>query len=196
MHPSEKQYEKFNWFVGKHEETDADEQMIHFLIWFLVHPERKVMLRSQDALKWLVKLDNRVIGCLIEEILKPSEIGLATASSAILLEIANEIPNVVYQFFQNAEVQKELSAVINFSVSRNLYEMALLFKKQCGQDDFLNLMKSVIPDSLPDRNDVMFDNNDMLFIERKIDKLNGLKVTGGREFAKPYMDALKELGQC
>ena len=194
VHPSEKQYEKFNWFVGKHEETDADEQMIHFLIWFLVHPERKVMLRSQDALKWLVKLDNRVIGCLIEEILKPSEIGLATASSAILLEIANEIPNVVYQFFQNAEVQKELSAVINFSVSRNLYEMALLFKKQCGQDDFLNLMKSVIPDSLPDRNDVMFDNNDMLFIERKIDKLNGLKVTGGREFAKPYMDALKELG--
>ena len=101
---------------------------------------------------------------------------------------------MVYQFFQNAEVQKELSAVINFSVSRNLYEIALLFQKQCGQDDFLNLMKTVIPDSLPDRNDVMFDNNEMMFIEHKIDKLNGLKVTGGREFARPYLDAVKEMG--
>ena len=55
-------------------------------------------------------------------------------------------------------------------------------------------MKAVIPDSLPDRNDVMIDHNDMMFIEYKIDKLNGLKVTGGREFAKPYLDALKEMG--
>lgn len=194
VHPSEKQYEKFNWFVGKHEEIDVDEQMIHFLIWFMVHPERKVLLRSQEALMWLVKLDKRVIGCLIEEILKPSEIGLATASSAILLEITKEIPNVVLQFLQKVEVQKELARVPNFSVTRNLYEIALLFHKLCGQDDFLNLMRTVIPDSLPDRNDVMFDNNEMMFIEHKIDKLNGLKVTGGREFAKPYMDAVKEMG--
>jgi hypothetical protein len=55
-------------------------------------------------------------------------------------------------------------------------------------------MKTVIPDSLPDRNDVMFDNNEIMFIEHKIDKLNGLKVTGGREFAKPYLDAVKEMG--
>lgn len=194
VHPSKEQHDKFNWFAGKHEETDIDEQMIHFLIWFLIHPEKKVLLRAEDALKWLVKLDNRVIGCLIEEILKPSEIGLATASSAILLEITKVNPNVVLQYLQSVEVQKELSEVVNFSVSRNLYEIALLLQKQCGQDVFLDFMKSIIPDSLPDRNDVMFDNNDMLFIEHKIDKLNYLKVTGGREFAKPYLEAVKEMG--
>lgn len=55
-------------------------------------------------------------------------------------------------------------------------------------------MVSVIPDTLPDRGDVVFDNKDMLFVEHKIDKLNNLKVTGGSEFAKPYLEAVKEMG--
>lgn len=194
VHPSKQQIEKFNWFVGKYEENDVDKQMIHFLIWFLVHPEKKVLLRAQDALKWLVKIDARVIACLIEEILEPSEIGLSTASSAILLEIAQEIPNLVLQYLQSVETQKKLSKVANFSVSRNMYEIALLLQEQFGQEDFLNIMKPVIPDSMPDRKDVMFDNNEMMFIEYKIDELNALKVTGGREFAKPYLKAVKEMG--
>lgn len=194
VRPSEAQYEKFNWFLGKHEEDDVDKQMIHFLIWFLVHPERTVVLRAEDSLKWLVKLDSRVIDCLIEEILNPSEIGLATAASALMLEISKEIPDVVLQHLENGEIQKQLNGIASFSVSRNLYEVARLFQEKCGHESFLNELKVHIPDTLPDRGDVMLENKDIYFIEHKIDKLNNLKVTGGHEFAKPYLEALKVMG--
>lgn len=194
VRPPEAQFKKFGWFVGKHEEDNADKQMIHFLVWFLVHPERTVIMRTEKSLMWLAKLDSCVIDCLIEEVLRPSEIGLATAASAMLLEIAKEMPEVVLQHMKNGEIQKQLEGIANFSVSRNLYEIAQLLKDQYGYDAFLNEMKIHIPDALPDRGDVMLENKEMLFIEHKIDKLNNLKVTGGREFAKPYLDALKEMG--
>lgn len=194
VRPSDEQFKKFSWFVGKHEEDNADKQMIHFLVWFLVHPERTVIMRAEESLMWLAKLDSRVMDCLIEEVLRPSEIGLATAASAMLLEITKEMPDAVLQHMGNGEILKQLEGIANFSVSRNLYEIAQLFKDQCGYDAFLNEMKTHIPDALPDRGDVMFENKEMLFIEHKIDKLNNLKVTGGREFAKPYLDALKEMG--
>ena len=194
VRPSEEQLEKFSWFVGKHDEDDADKQMIHFLIWFLLHPETTVVMRAEASLKWLVKLDARVIDCLIEEVLKSSEIGLASAASSMLLEIAKEMPEVVLQHMKDGVIQKQLENVVIFSVSRNLYEIAGLFNEKCGYTSFLNEMKTILPDSLPDRGDVMFDNVQMMFIEHKIDRLNNLGVTGGKEFAVPYLDALKELG--
>lgn len=194
VHPSEEQFEKFNMFVGKHEEKDSDEQMIHFLIWFLVHPERKVVERAKESLTWLVKLDNRVIDCLIKEILDSSEIGLATASSAMLLEISKKMPDIVLKHIEKGEIQKQLGMLANFSVSRNLYEIALSLSEKCSHKQFLDIMKSIIPDVLPDRGDVILDNMEMLLFEHKIDKLNNLKVTGGQEFARPYLFALKEMG--
>lgn len=194
VRPQKEQFEKFGWFVGKHKEDNADKQMIHFLIWFLVHPERKVVMRAEDSLMWLVKLDSRVIDCLIEEILCPSEIGLATVASAMLLEMTKEMPEAVLSHMENSDVQKQLEGITVFSVSRNLFEMACLFKDKCGYDSFINDMKVIFPDVLPDRGDVMSENIDMMFIEYKIDKLNNLKVTGGREFARPYLDALQVMG--
>lgn len=194
VRPSEEQFKKFDWFAGKHEEDNADKQMIHFLVWFLVHPERTVIMRAEESLVWLAKLDSRVIDCLIEETLRPSEIGLATAASAMLLEITKEMPEAVLSHMENGEIQKQLEGIANFSVSRNLYEMAQLFKDQFGYDAFLNEMNTHIPDALPDRGDVMLENKEMLFIEHKIDKLNNLKVTGGREFANPYLEGLRVLG--
>lgn len=194
VRPSKVQFEKFSCFVGKHDEDNVDKQMIHFLIWFLVHPERKVIMRAEESLKWLVRIDSRVIDCLIEEVLRPSEIGLATVASAMLLEIAKEMPEVVQQHMENDELQKQLIGFPNFSVSRNIYEIARIFKDRCGYEDLWNDMQSVVPDGMPDRGDVVLDNSDMMFIEHKIDKLNNLKVTGGREFARPYLEALKEIG--
>ncbi len=72
--------------------------------------------------------------------------------------------------------------------------MAQLLKDQFGYDAFLNEMNTHIPDALPDRGDVMLENKEMLFIEHKIDKLNNLKVTGGWEFANPYLEGLRVLG--
>ena len=54
-------------------------------------------------------------------------------------------------------------------------------------------MKTVIPDSIPDRGEVMIDFDDMMFVEHKIDKLNDLHVTGRKEFAQPYLDAVHSL---
>ena len=194
VRPSKEQFEKFSWFVGKHEEDNVDRQMIHFLIWFLVHPERKVVMRAENSLMWLVKIDSRVIDCLFDEILNPSEIGLATSASSVLLEITKEMPEVVLHHMEDTVLHKKLEGIANFSVSRNLFEIARLFNDRCGYSAFLNDMKAILPDSLPDRGDVMLENKQMMFIEHKIDKLNDLKVTGGREFAKPYLEALKELG--
>lgn len=193
VQPSELQFEKFEWFTGAHEENDADEQMIHFLIWFLLHPDRMIAVRAYNSLMWLEKYDGRVVDCLIAEILNPSEVGLATAASSVLLEIANSHPDKVLTYMREGNLQNQLSLIPNFSVSRNLFEIARLFLEKFGYDDFLNIMHPIIPDELPDRGDVMIDFKDMMFIEHKIDKLNNLQVTGGKEFAKPYLEKIKEM---
>ena len=94
---------------------------------------------------------------------------------------------------REGNLQNQLSLIPNFSVSRNLFEIARLFLEKFGYDDFLNIMHPIIPDELPDRGDVMIDFKDMMFIEHKIDKLNNLQVTGGKEFAKPYLEKIKEM---
>ena len=193
VRPSELQFQKFKWFTGAHEENEADEQMIHFLIWFLLHPDRMIAVRAYNSLMWLEKYDGRVKDCLIAEILTPSEVGLATAASSVLLEITNSHPEQVMTYIRERNLQNQLSLIPNFSVSRNLYEIAKLFSEKCGYDDFLNIMHPIIPDELPDRGDVMIDFKDMMFIEYKIDKLNNLQVTGGKEFAKPYIEKIKEM---
>lgn len=193
VHPSDQQNAKFKWFSGFHEETDVEEQMIHFLIWFMVHPDGKVARRAKDSLLWLVNYENRVVDCLIDEILNPSEIGLRTESSAVLIEIALSNPGIVLERVRIEDIQKRLCEVHDFSVSRNLYEVALIMSNNCGYDGLLQIVRSMIPDSLPDRGDVMLENKDMMFIEHKIDKLNYLKITGGKEFAKPYLDIVHSL---
>ena len=193
VHPSDQQNAKFNWFSGVHEETDVEEQMIHFLIWFMVHPDGKIVRRAKDSLLWLVNYDNRVVDCLIDEVLNPSEIGLRTESSAILLEIASSAPDIVLEKVKLENRQNRLCEVRDFSVSRNLYEVALILADNCGYDGLLQIVRYIIPDSLPDRGDVVLENKDMMFIEHKIDKLNNLGVTGGREFAKPYLDLVHSL---
>jgi hypothetical protein len=177
--------------MGKHEENDSDEQMIQFLIWFLIHPVSKVVFRAKEALLWLLKYDNRVIDCLISEILHQSEVGLATLTSDLLLEIATENPNLVLEIIRVKNVWKQLCVITNFSASRNLYEIAKVLSDECGYDDFLNDIKLVIPDTMPNRGNVMLDPGDVMFIEHKIDKLNELQVTGGKEFAKPYLDEVQ-----
>lgn len=193
VHPSIQQNIKFNWFSGVHEETNVEEQMIHFLIWFMVHPDGKIARRAKDALLWLVNYDNRVVDCLIAEVLNPSEIGLRTESSAVLLEIASSTPDIVLEKVRLDNRQNRLCEVRDFSVSRNLYEVGLILANSCDYGDLLQIVQDIIPDSLPDRGDVMLENKDMMFIDYKIDKLNGLKVTGGKEFAKPYLDLVHSL---
>ena len=193
VHPSDQQNAKFNWFSGVHEETDVEEQMIHFLIWFMVHPDGKIVKRAKDSLLWLVNYDNRVVDCLIDEVLNPSEIGLRTESSAVLLDIASSSPIIVLEKVRLEDTRNRLCEVRDFSVSRNLYEVALILADNCGYDGLLQIVRYIIPDSLPDRGDVVLENKDMMFIEHKIDKLNNLGVTGGREFAKPYLDLVHSL---
>lgn len=193
VRPSKQQYEKFIGMSGYHEEHNQDEQMIHFLIWFLVHPDRNVSMRAEEALKWLCEYDHRVIECLIEEIKQYVEIGLNTIASEVLLEITIEKPFIVLECIQSDYEQKELLSVRNFSVSRNLYEIALVLSEKCGYNSLLEKMKTIFPNTMTDRGDVLIDFEDMMFIEHKIDKLNNLQVTGGKEFAQPYLDAVHSL---
>ena len=193
VRPSTEQFDKFSWFKGAHEEKDVNEQMIHFLIWFMVHPDYKIVERTKRGLLWLVNYDKSVVDCLISEIINPSEIGLATESSEMLLEISQSNPYVVLEYIIQGETQKQLCDVPIFSVSRNLYEIALILTDKCGYNDLLQVEQQHIPETLPNRGDVVFENKDMMFVEHKIDKLNGLQVTGGKEFAKPYIEKVRAL---
>ncbi len=193
VRPSKQQFEKFIWMSGFHEEHNQDEQMIHFLIWFLVHPDRNISMRAEEALKWLCEYDHRVIKCLIEEIKQNVEIGLNTIASAVLLEIALQEPSIVLEYIQSDDEQKALLNVRSFSVSRNLYEIALVLSERCEYNGLLEKMGTIFPDTMPDRGDVLIDSEDMMFIEHKIDELNNLQVTGRKEFAQPYLDAVHSL---
>lgn len=192
--PTTEQFEKFNWFEGKREESDKDEQMIHLLIWFLLHPDKTISYRALESINWLVKFDERVIDCLIEEVLVPSELGLATQASAVLHEIAKENPNMVLDHIKKKDNETQLLRVHLFSVSRNLFEVAKIFAEKCGYTDLLNKMKSVIPSSLPDRGDIWIDFEDKMFVEHKIDRLNDLNVTG-RDFATQYLDEVHNMSK-
>ena len=68
-----------------------------------------------------------------------------------------------------------------------------MFAEKFNNDGFLKILNPIMPDTLMDRGDVVLDSRDMMFIEHKIDKLNSYKVTGGKEFAKPYMEEIQEL---
>lgn len=194
VRPSAEQFEKFNWFEGKLEERDRDEQMIHLLIWFLLHPDRTISSRAYEAICWLVKYDGRVIDCLIDEVVSPSEIGLATQASAVLLEMAKDNPDRVLAHTKMKDNEAQLLNIPLFSVSRNLYEMAKVFAEKCGYTDLLDELKSVIPESLPDRGDVWIDFKDKMFVEHKIDMLNNLNVTG-KDFAMLYLDEVHEMAK-
>ena len=192
VRPSKEQFEKFSWFKGKQDEQDKDEQLIHLLIWYLVHPDKVVANRAYTSVKWLLSYDERVIDCLIAEILNPSEVGLETVSSSILLEVAQENPKVVLEHIEKNNAESQILDVHNFSVSRNLYEIAKVISDKLGDDDLLIKMLAIFPKTLPNRGDVLLDNEDMMFLEHKIDKLNNLQVTGG-EFAKRYLEEEKRM---
>ena len=53
-------------------------------------------------------------------------------------------------------------------------------------------MLTIFPKTLPNSGDVLLDNEDMMFLEHKIDKLNDLQVTGS-EFAKRYLEEEKRM---
>ena len=194
VRPSQQQKDKFSWFVGTREEPNKNKQLIHFLIWFLVHPDGKIAERAKDSLLWLVNYDERVVNCMIDEILCQSEAGLSTLVSGLLLEITTIHPQTVLKRISDESIQKKLCGINNFSVSRNLLEMALLFAEKCNDEGLLSMLKPIIPDTISDRGDVMLDNSDMMLIDYKIDKLNSYKVTGGKEFAKPYLEEVRALG--
>lgn len=187
VRPSKEQFEKFDWFVGGHEERNKDEQLIHLLIWYLVHPDKKVAGRAVESIKWLFSFDERVVDCLMEEIVRPLEIGLDTVASSMLLEVTKENPRVVLEHLRKEDVEEKLLTVTNFSVSRNLFEMAKVFAEKEGCDVLLKKLLPIIPETLPDKGDVWFDNEDMMFLEHKIEKLNYLHVTG-KDFAKQYLE--------
>lgn len=193
VQPSLQQLGKFTWFIGSHEEQNKDEQMIHFLIWFLIHPDKNISRRAEESIIWLCGYDDRVVKCLTEEILQTDEIGLDVAASAILHKITKEYSKIACNYLLNVEIQENLCHIPNFSISRNLYLIGSLLSEQCGESSLLERMKTVIPASMPDRDDVMIDIEDMLLISHKIDKLNNLQVTGGKDFAKPYIEAVRAL---
>lgn len=192
VRPSKEQFEKFSWFKGKQDEQDKDEQLIHLLIWYLVHPDRVVSKRAYESIKWLLVYDDRVIDCLIEEILVPSEVGLGTVSSSILLDVAQESPKVVLEHFKKDNSESKMLSIHNFSVSRNLYEIAKVISDKLGDAGLLIKMLTIFPKTLPNSGDVLLDNEDMMFLKHKIDKLNDLQVTGG-EFAKRYLEEEKRM---
>ena len=127
------------------------------------------------------------------EILKTDETGLDVAASAILHEITKDYSKIVCSYLQNGDIQEKLCHIPNFSISRNLYMIGSLLSGQCDESSLLERMKTIIPASMPDRDDVMIDIEDMPLISHKIDKLNNLQVTGGKDFAKPYIEAVRTL---
>ncbi len=187
VRPSSEQFEKFGWFIGAHVEHDKDEQLIHLLIWYLTHPDRKVAGRAVESIKWLANTDERVIDCLIAEIIRPSEVGLDTAASSMLLDLTQENPKAVLAHLRKDDVEEQLLSVLNFSVSRNLFEMAKVFAEIEVNDTLQKRVSTIIPETLPDKGEVWFDNEDMMFLEHKIEKLNYLQVTG-KDFAELYLE--------
>lgn len=177
---------------GFKEDENQDELLIHLLIWFLAHPIPQIAMRAKKTLLWLVKYENRVIECLINETLNPSEIGLPTMAMEVLKDITKVSPQSVADNMLKNGNAILLSSIENFSVSRNLYEIGGLLASSIGYEDLQDVMTLIIPDACADRGDTWFNDIDMMFIEHKIDELNDLQVLGS-SFARQYLAVVQPL---
>lgn len=192
VRPSEKNRSRFAFMKGFKEDENQDELLIHLLIWFLAHPIPQIAMRAKKALLWLVKYENRVIECLINETLNPSEIGLPTMAMEVLKDITKvSLQSVADNMLKNGNAIS-LSSIENFSVSKNLYEIGGLLASSVGYEDLQDVMASIIPDACADRGDTWFNDIDMMFIEHKINELNDLQVLGS-SFARQYLAVVQPL---
>lgn len=192
VQPSDEQFNKFTWFNDMYDEN-IDKQFIHFLIWFLIHPDKNIAKRAREALVWLFKFEHvKILECLTEEMLSPNDYGLDTIASEVLLELAKVYPKEILRFTRNENIMK-LIVIEKFSISRNLYEIALIISKEEGNDDLLCMLKPIIPDVIEDRNDIFIESQKTLFITHKIEKINDLKLTGRKDFALPYLKEWEKL---
>ncbi|MGL5619087.1 MAG: hypothetical protein ACRDDC_05610, partial [Tannerellaceae bacterium] len=196
VQPSTSQFKKFSWFQGAHDENDENNQLVRFLIWFLVHPENKISTRAHDALQWLFQFEEEEVLCsLTKEIMSPTDYGLDTKASEFLLDLTRLSP-IAIRNFMNDEQFLKLSTISKFSISRNLYEIALIIFQTLRDESMLNIMKEIIPDELEDRGDVLIEEKDSLLIYHKIEGLNNLRLTGGKDFAIPYMAEWEKCFAC
>lgn len=187
------QYDKFSFLQGFVNGEDYDAILIRFLIWHTVHPDSKIVNRAKDAVKWLATHESNVFVGLINEILVPQEVGTDTISSAILRDLAEEHSTVIVELLQEHNTVVRLSEIHNFSVSYNLFLVAKTLKDKEGFCELYDLLVEIFPNKLPIRGEVCLDNKYTIFIDHIIDKLNYHGVTGGKDFAIPYMEIVKPM---
>lgn len=188
--PCSSTFNKFDWIKGFDADENREELLMRFLVWFLVHPNYTIVRRAENVIKWLANYDKRILHVLIDSIIRPSEIGEDVRSSHILCELASVYYKELLEIFKVDNKLGQLAEIESFSVVYNLYEIGMIIKEKLGDDAICNTMKSLFPDNVADRGDVWFEHIQMMFVEDVIDNLNQLHVTGGKEFAKPYTEAV------
>lgn len=193
VRPSTDIRQKMMWMEKDPKDVDKNEDLIHFLIWHLLHPDRTVRHRAHESLIWLSEFDNRVVKCLMDTVINPCEIGLEVEAADLLAHIICGNPTLAGNYLNNHELCQKLTSVKNFSVSFDLYTIAAEMTKIDGDCYLWNIVSTIFPAELPDRGDVCISHKNMMFyIEPIIDKLNDLNVLG-REFAVPYEEELSEM---
>ena len=191
--PEHSDIEKFEWMRGYSENEDQDVMLIDFLIWFLVHPDYRIVRRAENSLKWLAKYESKVINRIVNAIINSSEIGVDICASRILRDLAYDYPDVVSASLAVDKTISDLCSKQSFSISRNLLKIGQIFNEKVSDGTLLTSVAAIFPDTLPARGEVWFEPEQTMFVGHIIDKLNNLNVTGGDDFAIPYSSAVNKM---
>lgn len=194
IRPTQEHFDKYSFLKGSQSGNAENKNslLISFLIWFMLHPDSKIEGRARHSLQWLSNhQESLVIEALCHETLHPMTIGMDTKVSELLLKIAEETNINTLQLVQRELSAPEYTNIDNFSVARNLFELADILKQRLNDSGLYDALASKFPVHCEDRADVMINSEDMLFVSNIVDKLNCLQVLGGN-FARRYLDKLKE----
>lgn len=192
VRPTEDNIRLCSWMKGAHKEECVDVQLMHFLCWFLVHPNKTIVERAYEVIKWLKIYESGILNILAEETINISEYGLPTLCTELLRDVAKDDAHIILPMLDDQSLVEKLAGVTNFSVSNNLYNMAFELDRQCHYSNLLKKIEITFPDNLPEKGDIMLDYEKMMFIEHEIDKLDNLHVLGA-DFAKKYLTEVNSL---
>lgn len=141
---------------------------------------------------WLVNYKAEVVSILVDETIHESELGMAVCASELLVDITRIFPQKVLDEINRSSVDV-ISRIHNISVSRNFYEIGKVLSFSLNDFKLQLAMENVIPERSKEGGDVLFEQDEVKYIDNILDKMNDMHLLD-KEFAKSYINDVNTLG--
>jgi hypothetical protein len=192
VRPKNDSYEKYEWIEKIETTKGQNEELCGFIIWLLNHPESYIKNSVREILLFLVDYEAElVISSLFYEALSEKPISSTLISSEMLKEISNTKPDLIVEYLKkNNAIIKQIEKVNHFSIKANFLDLAINLNKLEFKELYRTLNQS-ITDNIILVGEVLLDEQFLMPIQKKIDKLNYMNILN-KKFCDDLLAKIKE----